>query len=135
MAGPESRYIKKVLTQIKKYPEIYYMQNTNPYVSGIPDIYFEGCESCIWIEAKAIPLWPKQLDCTKLLTANQLKWLKRANKNEVNVAVIVGTPSGEGVILENLSWELVQPTNKLKKYTPKGVAQKLALKLLKPTQD
>ena len=131
--GPEGKYIDKVHRALDS--SVYHMSNTNPYIGGIPDIYYEGTKRCLWVEYKCIPLWPKKLDCTKLLTANQRKWLQRANKNHGNCAVIVGTASGEGVILGNLSWETIQDPSKLKKYTPKEVAQKIALKVHKPTHD
>ena len=129
--GPEGKYIAKVHRALNG--SVYHMSNTNPYIGGIPDIYYEGTGGCLWVEYKCIKNWPKKLDCTKLLTANQISWLRRAQKNHGNCAMIVGTYDGEGIILRNLSWEVIQNPSHLTKYTPKEIAQTIALKLLKPT--
>jgi len=131
--GPEGRYIDKVHRQLDD--SVYHVSMTNPYIGGIPDIYYEGTKSCLWVEYKCIPKWPKQLDCTKLLTANQLSWLQRAQENHGNCAVIVGTHNGEGIILRNLEWETIQNTSSLVKNTPKEIAQKIASKVLRRMHD
>lgn len=133
MSGPEGKYIDKVHRQIDKLfsPDNYRMSNTNPYIGGIPDIYYEGRFGCLWVEYKYLEKLPKILDLIdpkkKLLTANQIKWLRRGNSNHGNVAVILGTATGEGIWFKNLSWEVQHSSKTLipKLMTPKEMASKI----------
>lgn len=84
---------------------IYHMKNHNPYVSGIPDIWYSG-RNDLWVEYKFIPRKPVRAPVKpqELLSALQSKWLRERYDEGRNLAVIIGCPEG-GVVLTNLEWE------------------------------
>lgn len=129
--GPEGRYIAKVHRQLDKnaHPDQYHMSNTNTYVGGIPDQYYEGPTGCLWIEYKALPSLPSILDLTnpkkKLLTQLQTRWLRRATKNHGNTAVILGLANGDGIWFRHLSWEKTHAKQSLKLLNPTDMAQEI----------
>lgn len=133
--GPEGKYIDKVNRQVDKLlsPNGFHFSNTNPYVGGIPDQYYEDNHSCYWIEYKAINKLPKVLDLTKpgMLSALQRKWLRRSQANHGNCAVIVGLPNGDGIWFQDLSWEVQHSSTTLKFLTPTQVALKIVKRILK----
>jgi hypothetical protein len=129
--GPEGKYIAKVHRQLDKFKnkQIYRMSNTNIYIGGIPDQYYEGPSGILWVEYKFLKTLPNVLDLTnpkkKLLSALQTKWLRRATNNNVNTAVIVGLENGEGIWLRNLSWEILHPKSTLAPKTPIKIAENI----------
>lgn len=83
------------------------MKNHNPYVGGVPDVWYSANLRDLWVEYKFLPSVPQRgiVDAKRIgLTALQGAWLASRYKEGRNVAVIVGTPSG-GVIMRDLEWE------------------------------
>jgi len=83
------------------------MKTHNPYVGGIPDMWYSANLSDLWVEYKYLPLVPqrgivngKRIDLSVL----QGDWLANRYKEGRNVAVIIGVPIG-GVIMCDLEWE------------------------------
>ena len=130
-SGPEGKYIARIHRQLDKnaHPDQYHMSNTNPYVGGIPDQYYEGPTGVLWIEYKFLKVLPPILDMTnpkkKLLTQLQIRWLRRATKNHGNTAVILGLENGEGVWLRHLAWEKTHTKNSLITLEPAEIALKI----------
>ena len=70
---------------------------------GTPDFYYEGSIKALWVEwkythAKAPQSPPKVTDL-------QASWLRRADNNSVEVAVIEGLGNGTYRIFPETSWE------------------------------
>ena len=130
MSGPEGRYIAKVNRQVDKLlsPTGFHISNTNPYVGGIPDQYYEDIHGCLWIEYKAVSNFPKVIDLTKtkFLSPLQMAWLKRSQANHGNVAVILGDEAGNGIWFDNLNWLNTQPLAKLRIESPEKIASRIA---------
>lgn len=102
---PENRYIHRVG---KRLPAWVYAEKTNNiYRAGTPDMYYEGPGAIMWVEYKWSPRVPKKIDFSTAsaphITKLQSKWLERAFKNNVPVALILGTPDG-GLIFPGLSF-------------------------------
>lgn len=134
---PENRFIGRVN---KKLPDAVYVEKTNnPYRGGIPDCYYEGDYSILWVEYKWLPAVPPRINLTDdkgvCLSRLQQQWLTRAQNNGVPTAVIVGAPGG-GVIYPRLSWmtDLPREEFKAKMITDKEIAEWLAAQLLRSVQ-
>ena len=100
---PESTFTKGV---VKYLPvSVYHMKNNNPYVGGIPDLWFSGNRADLWVEFKYLPKVPlrAEVDPKKLLSALQLAWLDGRYNEGRQVAVVVGCPDG-GVIMRDQEW-------------------------------
>jgi hypothetical protein len=80
------------------------MKNNNPYVGGIPDVWYSSEMGDLWIEYKYLPSVPKRAVVKIDLSPLQAQWLKERYNEGRNVAVIVGCPLG-GVLFKNLDWE------------------------------
>jgi hypothetical protein len=84
----------------KGLPSTIYIEKTsNPFRAGTPDYYIEGPEGILWIEYKWInKLWTEDKQAENLCSSQswirQLQWLKRAESNDVNNAVIIGVGLG-----------------------------------------
>ena len=100
---PESTFTKGVLKYLP--PEVYVMKNNNPYVGGIPDLWFSGNAGDLWLEMKFLPNTPLRasVDVKKLLSPLQVKWLTDRYAEGRAVAVVVGCPDG-GIILRDQEW-------------------------------
>lgn len=135
MPGPEGRYIAKIHRQLDKLlsPNGFHFSNTNPFIGGIPDQYYEDDNGCLWIEYKHKSKFPKTIDLTKSkgLSANQLKWLKRSQNNHGNVAVVLGNDDGVGIWFDDLNWEHPHLLQNLKLETAKDIALRIAAHISK----
>lgn len=104
VAKPETKFIGRVHAKLPN--NIYHMKNSNPYTGGIPDVWYSGPRTDLWVEYKWLPKKPVTavVDPLNLLSALQAKWLnERANQGR-NVAVIIGCPGG-GVVLTDYEWK------------------------------
>jgi hypothetical protein len=95
------------------------MKNNNPYIGGIPDVWYSNETGDLWVEYKYLPSVPKRGSVRINLSALQIQWLKERYAEGRNVAVIVGCPLG-GVLFKHLEWEEV--------VTPQQFAKKLVSK-------
>jgi hypothetical protein len=108
MSKPENAFIASVHRYLPS--GIYRMKNHNQYNGGIPDVWYSGSKSDLWIEYKFVNL-PKRnetiIDLTSgnnpILSALQQEWLTSRYAEGRNVAVVVGSKLG-GVWLPNLEW-------------------------------
>ena len=96
MTKPETNFIRRVGKYLP--PEVYAEKTNNPYRGGTPDMYYEGGMDILWAEYKYLKKIPPVVDVSKLLSALQYRWLKRAEKNNRTIAVIVGSAKG-GMVL------------------------------------
>lgn len=103
---PEAQYVASVHKHLPA--NVYHEGMANDYRGGTPDQYYEGPGGALWVEYKFAPKLPTVVDLTRQTTSPklsplQMKWLERAYKNNVNVAVILGTPDG-GYIFRYRDW-------------------------------
>jgi len=101
---PESTFCTGVHKHLPK--ALYVLKNNNPFVGGIPDVWYSGNAADLWVEYKWVPRVPKhgRVEPAKLLSALQTDWLRRRYTEGRDVAVIIGCPEG-GVLLCDLDWE------------------------------
>lgn len=96
MAKPEANYIKRVHKQLNN--SVYTQGMGLTATNGTPDNYYEGHNGILWVEYKYVQTPPRTLNLTTSthpkLSKLQLRWLRRAHKNNVNAAVIMGTDNG-----------------------------------------
>lgn len=89
---------------------LYRMKTHNPYLGGVPDMYYSGRGAALWVEYKFVVL-PKRastvVDTT--LSALQIEWLRGRHAEGRELAVIVGCRDG-GVVYRDLEWETAAPT-------------------------
>ena len=73
---------------------------------GIPDAYYSGNKSDLWVEYKLLNKLPKRQSTLLIpkLSGLQSKWLKDRYTEGRNVAVILGHLGGS-YIFTNLEWE------------------------------
>ena len=102
---PEATFRDSVHKYLPPQHIVYRMPNSNRYVSGVPDTYYEGDNGALWVEWKKVPKIPRVWVPGKKGTPTSLQrdWLHRAHMNRVNVAVIVGCPAG-GVFMRDFEW-------------------------------
>ena len=91
----------KAKLRAKFKPHCYIQSITSPAVSGTPDLWLSA-KNDLWIEVKYDPktkgaIKPK-------LSALQQKWLDDRYDEGRNVAVIVGTAPGMGILYTNKNW-------------------------------
>ena len=100
---PETTFSKGVLSHLPR--SVYHMKNNNPYLGGVPDLWFSGSSSDLWVEVKYLPRVPRRDSVvpTELLSKLQAQWLERRHKEGRQVAVIIGCPDG-GVVLPGVTW-------------------------------
>lgn len=99
------------------------MKTHNPFIGGVPDVWYSGPTGDLWVEYKFIVL-PKR-DTTVIrpdLSGLQSDWLRERYEEGRNVAVIVGCKEG-GVVATSLWWEKEMTTGWFK-------AQLMSRKLL-----
>ena len=86
-----------------KLPSRIYSWKINcKYANGIPDSWYSGPVSDLWVEYKYVKTLPKN-GVKPNLSPLQEKWLKDRHSEGRNVAVIVGSPDG-CLIYTNLEW-------------------------------
>lgn len=103
MSKPETTFYTGVHRHLPS--TVYSMKNHNPYIGGIPDVWYSGNRGDMWIEYKYLPKTPLRaiVAPTKLLSALQLEWLDRRYAEGRSVAVVIGCPDG-GIILRDQEW-------------------------------
>jgi hypothetical protein len=98
---PENQFI----SGIHKYlpPTVYHMKNNNPYVGGIPDVWYSGHGGDLWVEYKYLQTTPVRSSVLPNLSELQALWLEQRYAEGRQVAVILGCPKG-GFLYRDLSW-------------------------------
>lgn len=129
MAGPEARFVERVHRQLDR--RIYKQSMTGVMGNnGTPDRYYEGSSGVLWIEYKAVagklPKVINLIEKAPKLSPLQLRWINRADFNDVPVAVVLGSEQG-GLIFTGGSWDEEHQLEDLKEqYTPAGIAEFIA---------
>jgi hypothetical protein len=93
----ESGYTRKIGKLLRS--GVYTWKISDRFTAGIPDAYYSGAVSDIWVEYKFIPKPPKTTKQRPALSAMQEKWLRERMEEGRNVAVIVGLGTRNGIIL------------------------------------
>lgn len=88
--------------------KLYIWAINDSWHAGVPDHYYSGSKTDLWVEYKFYPTDRELFDLSKSeknpkLSCLQQNWLNARYKEGRNVWVIVGMPSG-GVILRNQDW-------------------------------
>ena len=113
-AKPESTFTRSVNKHLPK--EVYYMKNNNVYCAGVPDMWYSGPGSDLWVEYKFIVI-PKRPDTLIKIELSDLQktWLKERDAEGRSVGVRVGSAEG-GVWFQGLSWDMETPAEKFRKW-------------------
>jgi hypothetical protein len=124
MAGPERRFIDKVHRRLA--PTIFKECYTGMIGSnGTPDYYYEGPTGALRIEYKGVDgKFPKTIDLINKkpkLTPLQRRWVDRAHKNDIEVAVILGGDQG-GIIFTEGSWARKHALSDLRIWTLEDIS-------------
>ena len=93
----ESGYTRKISKLIRR--DVYTWKISDRFTAGIPDAYYSGTATDLWVEFKHIPTPPKTTKQCPALSKLQQKWLRDRMQEGRNVAVIVGLGARSGVIL------------------------------------
>lgn len=93
---PENRFIHGVHKHLSE--TLYRVKLNTPYTGGIPDCYYSGDKSELWIEYKYIATLPVRTPTKPDLSGLQKHWLRGRHAEGRNVAVIVGHER-DGIIL------------------------------------
>lgn len=96
---PENQFITSVHKHIP-ISHLYRMKNNNPFVGGIPDVYYSGSLSDLWIEYKFITATTPRNTVVPSLSKQQLAWIKGRQSEGRSVWVVIGCKNG-GVILKD----------------------------------
>ena len=95
----EAGFIKKVHGKLDR--QIYKCKFADRFTSGLPDCWYSGTNSDIWVEYKYSE-YPLRKPA---LTKHQMRWLKERHEQGRNVAVTVGSPDKSIVIVyKGINW-------------------------------
>lgn len=92
---PETTFIKGVH---KYVTGMYFMKNNNPYLAGIPDVWYSGFVRDLWIEYKYLPKPPAFI--VPDLSPQQLRWIRMRKLEGRDIWTIVGMPAG-GIVIKD----------------------------------
>jgi len=95
----ESAYTRSVNKLLD--PEIHAWKINARYAGGVPDCWYSGPKTDLWVEWKLVQKIGKKV--TPKLSALQKRWLNRRHDEGRNVSVIIGSPAG-GVIITHKQW-------------------------------
>ena len=76
----EHSFVASIHRILKKHP-VHIWKINDQYAGGVPDAFYEGVNSDLWVEYKYIPKLPKRsttkIDLTspKMLSMNQQLWM------------------------------------------------------------
>ena len=116
----EHSFIHSIHRYLKKSQDIDIWKINASFANGVPDAWYAGNKTDIWIEYKYLKTWPKRdrtkIDLTnpaKFLSIPQQKWLERKYNLGISVAVVLGV-ADDVVILEGLAWKVTKDTKELR---------------------
>lgn len=98
---PENQFITSIHKHLCPPSQLYRMKNHNAYVGGIPDVWYSGPKSDLWIEYKFIKSRNPRNQVVPDLSKLQLRWITGRNRDGRSVWVVIGNPDG-GVILTDV---------------------------------
>lgn len=111
---PEARFIRSINRLLPS--DIYSEGMANPYRGGTPDRYYEGSRSHLWVEYKYIKTVPASWRIKDHVTALQIKWIRRAQKNHVPIAVIAGFNKSGLILVEDMYWDMSLSRHDINRY-------------------
>ena len=106
-SGPENRFRASVNRHLPT--TIYHCKMHNPYNAGIPDDWYSGNASDLWVEYKFLTRTPQRAVVWAanpkgaLLSMLQTNWINARYDEGRKVAVVIGCPDG-GAILRDQEW-------------------------------
>lgn len=117
----ESEYTRSVDRLLPA--SIYHLKLNLAYSAGVPDSWYSGSRSDLWVEWKYLSVIPARIDLCSgrkpMLSQLQQDWLISRYREARRIAVIVGTPDG-GVIYPGDTWRYVlQRTEFVRRLLPK----------------
>jgi hypothetical protein len=95
---PEASFRDGVHSQLPSRDIVHRQSMYTPYSAGTPDMYYEAPKHSLWVEYKYLPKW-KDFIIDDLLSGLQLEWAKRALRNAMPWAAIVGLGKEKGGII------------------------------------
>lgn len=98
---PENTFISGVHRHLPA--GIYHMKNSNAYLGGVPDVWYSGPLSDLWVEYKFIESISRN-GVKPNLSELQREWLDARTREGRNCAVIVGNPDGGVILTEAAQW-------------------------------
>lgn len=109
----EHSYTRAILKALPAEIHTQSMTSASLNNNGTPDRYIDGPAGDLWVEFKFLPRPPKILRPYDLLSAHQMRWLKRraGDRLEPNAIVIIGFKLTErraaGLVLDTVAeWEV-----------------------------
>jgi hypothetical protein len=127
-AKPETTFYNSVHKHLPV--ELYHMKTHNPFVAGVPDVWYSGPRGDMWVEYKFIVL-PKR-DNTLInigLSELQKDWLRERDREGRCCRVIVGCKEG-GVMLKDWTKEICNKTFKSLLVSRKKLADSIIMRCL-----
>lgn len=105
---PETTFYRSVHDHLPK--RLYRVKMSNPYVGGVPDIWYSGHETDLWVEFKFVKLPAKPLTTIDFgFSKLQLDWMNGRHADGRSVWGIIGCKDG-GVVLKNGTWNRTNVT-------------------------
>lgn len=117
----EGGYIRAIHRHLPM--DVYRWKISDRFTAGIPDTYYSGNLSDLWVEYKYEPYTPKII--APKLSDRQRHWLNSRLAQGRNVLVILGTPKG-GFILSRGAWNVPVEASSLKLRSKKEIAAWIA---------
>lgn len=91
---PESQFITSVHKHLPTITKLYRMKNNNPFVGGVPDVWYSGSSRDLWIEYKYVDKYPVRSRLVPGVTRQQLRWIKDRTTEGRSVWIVVGCKDG-----------------------------------------
>ncbi len=115
IATPEARFIRSINKLLPS--DIYTEGMANPYRGGTPDRYYEGSRGFLWVEYKYTKDVPASWRISDHITSLQKRWIRRAQKNNIPIAVIAGFNKKGLILVKDMYWDTVMHRDQIKKYS------------------
>lgn len=110
--------------------ELYRMKTHNPFVGGVPDVWYSGPRGDMWVEYKFIVL-PKRDDTLIKIGLSELQkdWITGRNEEGRCCRIIIGCKEG-GVMLEDWAKDISTRTFKSLLVSRKKLAESIIMRCL-----
>jgi hypothetical protein len=87
-------------------PEVFRWKIHDTFAGGVPDAFYAGPASTLFVEYKYVKAFPKRptSPIKTTLSAQQIHWLNAMHQYSQPVAVVIGCEK-QAVILQNKAWD------------------------------
>jgi hypothetical protein len=87
-------------------PEVFRWKIHDTFAGGVPDAFYAGPASTLFVEYKYVKAFPKRptSPIKTTLSAQQIHWLNAMHQYNQPVAVVIGCEK-QAVILQNKAWD------------------------------